>query len=212
MDGMAATMTLLRIMIVDDHPMVREGLAGILERQDMAIVGLASTGWQAIELYSRQLPDIVLMDLRLPDQSGIEVTRKILEAHPNAKIIFLSFSQGDASIYDAFAAGASGYLLKGIDGVTLVEAIRRVSAGGRCLSPEAAEKLSQHVTTKRMSDREIEVLRLIAKGNSNKEIARLLTVTEDAIKMHVKRILQKLNANDRTQAVVIAIRRGLLDA
>jgi DNA-binding NarL/FixJ family response regulator len=201
----------LRIMIVDDHPMVREGLAGILERQEMVIVGVAATGRQAIEMFAQHLPDILLLDLRLPDQSGIKVMRKILADRPDAKIIFLSSSQGDASIFDAISNGASGYLVKGIDGTTLVQGIRRVWAGGRCLSPEAAEKLSQHVASKKLSEREIEVLQLISKGNSNKEIARLLFVTEDTIKMHVKKILVKLPANDRTQAVVIAIQRGLLD-
>jgi DNA-binding NarL/FixJ family response regulator len=201
----------LRIMIVDDHPMVREGLAGILERQEMVIVGVAANGRQAIEMFAQYLPDILLLDLRLPDQSGINVMRKILADHPDAKIIFLSSSQGDASIFDAISNGASGYLVKGIDGATLGESIRRVWAGGRCLSPEAAEKLSQHVASKKLSEREIEVLQLISKGNSNKEIARLLFVTEDTIKMHVKKILGKLPANDRTQAVVIAIQRGLLD-
>jgi DNA-binding NarL/FixJ family response regulator len=198
-------------MIVDDHPMVREGLAGILERQEMVIVGVAATGRQAIEMFSQQLPDILLLDLRLPDQSGLEVTRKIMADHPEARIIFLSSSQGEASIYDAIAAGASGYLVKGIDGATLGDGIRRVWEGGRCMSPEAAERLSHHVASKKLSQREIEVLQLISKGNSNKEIARLLFVTEDTIKMHVKKILLKLPAHDRTQAVVIAIQRGLLD-
>jgi len=201
----------LRVMIVDDHPMVREGLAGILERQEMVIVGVAATGRLALEMFSQFLPDILLLDLRLPDQSGIEVMHKILASHPQAKIIFLSSSQGDASIFDAISNGASGYLVKGIDGATLGEGIRRVWAGGRCLSPEAAEKLSQHIASKKLSERELEVLQLISKGNSNKEIARLLFVTEDTIKMHVKKILLKLPANDRTQAVVIAIQRGLLD-
>lgn len=203
--------TQLRVMIVDDHPMVREGLAGILERQEMSIVGVAATGRQAIEMFDQFLPDILLLDLRLPDQSGIEVMRRILADHPHAKIIFLSSSQGDASIFDAISNGASGYLVKGIDGATLGDSIRRVWAGGRCLSPEAAEKLSQHIASKKLSEREIEVLHLISKGNSNKEIARLLFVTEDTIKMHVKKILLKLPANDRTQAVVIAIQRGLLN-
>jgi len=201
----------LRIMIVDDHPMVREGLAGILARQEMEIVGIASTGRQAIEMFAQHLPDIVLLDLRLPDQSGVSVMRKILAERPHAKIIFLSSSQGDASIFDAISNGASGYLVKGVDGATLGEGIRRVWAGGRCLSPEAAEKLSQYVSSKKLSEREIQVLQLISKGNSNKEIAQLLFVTEDTIKMHVKKVLAKLSANDRTQAVVIAIQRGLLD-
>ena len=211
-DENAAETKPLRIMIVDDHPMVREGLAGILERQEMQIVALASTGRQAIEMFARHMPDVLLLDLRLPDQSGIEVTRKILADHPEARIIFLSSSQGEASIYDAISSGAVGYLVKGIDGTTLGDSIRRVAAGGRSVSPDAAEKLTQYVASKKLSDREIEVLQLVSRGNSNKEIAKLLFVTEDTIKMHVKKILLKLKANDRTQAVVIAIQRGLLDA
>jgi DNA-binding NarL/FixJ family response regulator len=202
----------IRIMIVDDHPMVREGLAGILERQGMQVVGLASNGRQTIEMFARHRPDVLLLDLRLPDLSGIEVTRRIIADFPEAKIVFLSSSQGDASIYEAISSGAVGYLVKGIDGATLGDSIRRVAAGGRSLSPEAAEKLTQYVASKKLSEREIEVLQLVSRGNSNKEIAKLLFVTEDTIKMHVKKILHKLHANDRTQAVVIAIQRGLLDA
>jgi DNA-binding NarL/FixJ family response regulator len=202
----------IRILIVDDHPMVREGLAGILARHQMIVVGLAANGRQALELYAEHHPDVTLLDLRLPDQNGFEVMRSILQDSPEARIIVLSSSQGDASIYEAISAGAAGYLVKGIDGATLAEQVRHVVAGGKCLSPEVAEKLSNYVASKKLSDREIEVLRLISRGNSNKEIAQMLFVTEDTIKMHVKKILLKFGANDRTQAVVIAIQRGLLDA
>jgi DNA-binding NarL/FixJ family response regulator len=202
----------IEVLIVDDHPMVREGLAGILARHDIRITGLAATGRQAIEMFTAHPPDVMLLDLRLPDQNGLQVIRTLMKSHPSARIVVLSSAQGDASIYEALSAGASGYLLKGIDGTTLAEQLRHVAAGGKCLSPESAEKLTSYIASKKLSPREIEVLSLISQGRSNKEIARLLFVTEDTIKMHVKSILQKLQANDRTQAVVIAIQRGLLDA
>jgi DNA-binding NarL/FixJ family response regulator len=202
----------IQVLIVDDHPMVREGLAGVLERQNMKIVGLAATGKQAVEMYSAHRPDVVLLDLRLPDQSGFDVVRTMLGNDPQARIIILSSAQGDASIYNAISLGVRGYLLKGIDGLTLADQVRRVAAGGSCLSPETAEKLTQYISSQKLSEREIEVLGLISKGKSNKEIADLIFVTENTVKMHVKKILLKLQANDRTQAVVIAIQRGLLDA
>lgn len=202
----------VRVVIVDDHPMVREGLAGILERQNIHVVGLASTGEQAIELYATHRPDVMLLDLRLPDQSGFDVARSVLSEDPNARIIILSSAQGDASIYNAINLGVRGYLLKGIDGASLASQVRHVSAGGSCLSPEITDKLTRYISSQKLSDREIEVLGLISKGKSNKEIADLLFVTENTVKMHVKKILLKLQANDRTQAVVIAIQRGLLDA
>jgi DNA-binding NarL/FixJ family response regulator len=199
------------VLIVDDHPMVREGLAGVLARHQMKIVGLAANGRQAVEMYLALLPDVMLLDLRLPDQSGFDVVRTILKIHPDGRIIILSSAQGDASIYTAISLGVRGYLLKGIDGATLAEQVRYVVAGGRSLSPETAEKLTQYITSGKLSDREVEVLGLISQGKSNKEIADLLFVTDNTVKMHVKKILLKLHANDRTQAVVIAIQRGLLD-
>ena len=200
------------VLIVDDHPMVREGLAGVLERHNFRIVGLASNGHQAIEMYFAHRPDVMLLDLRLPDQSGFEVVRSVLRRDPQGRIVILSSAQGDASIYTAISMGARGYLLKGIEGAMLAEQVRHVAAGGRSLSPESAEKLSQFIVSEKLSEREIQVLGLISQGKSNKEIASLLFVSEDTVKMHVKNILRKLQANDRTQAVVIAIQRGLLDA
>jgi len=208
----AETARPIEVLIVDDHPMVREGLAGVLARHQMKIVGLAANGRQAVEMFLSLVPDVMLLDLRLPDQSGFEVVRTVLKAHPEGRIIILSSAQGDASIYNAISLGVRGYLLKGIDGATLAERIRHVVAGGRSLSPEAAEKLTHYVASGKLSDREIEVLALISQGKSNKEIADLLFVTDNTVKMHVKKILLKLRANDRTQAVVIAIQRGLLDA
>jgi DNA-binding NarL/FixJ family response regulator len=202
----------IHVLIVDDHPMVREGLAGVLERYNMRISGLAANGKQAVEMYSVRRPDVMLLDLRLPDQSGFDVVRTLLAMDPQARIIILSSAQGDASIYNAISLGARGYLLKGIDGASLADQVRRVAAGGSCLSPETAEKLTQYISSQKLSEREIEVLGLISKGKGNKEIADLIFVTENTVKMHVKKILLKLKANDRTQAVVIAIQRGLLDA
>jgi DNA-binding NarL/FixJ family response regulator len=202
----------ITILIVDDHPMVRDGLAGVLERHAMKIVGLASTGRQALELHAAHRPDITLLDLRLPDQSGFDVVRSVLKTDPTAKIVILSSAQGDASIYTAISLGVRGYLLKGIDGATLAEQVRHVARGGQSLSPETAEKLAQYVASKKLSERELEVLGLISKGKSNKEIGKMLFVSDNTVKMHVKKILAKLEANDRTQAVVIAIQRGLLDA
>jgi len=184
----------------------------VLERHRMKIVGLAANGRQALELYSSHRPDVMLLDLRLPDQSGFDVVRAVLKADPAAKIVILSSAQGDASIYTAISLGVRGYLLKGIDGTTLAEQVRRVAGGGQSLSPESAEKLAQYVASKKLSERELEVLGLISKGKSNKEIGKMLFVTDNTVKMHVKKILAKLEANDRTQAVVIAIQRGLLDA
>jgi len=202
----------ISILIVDDHPMVREGLAGLLERHNFRVVGLAVNGSQGLEMYLQHRPDVMLLDLRLPDQSGFDVVRSVLKADPNARIVILSSAQGDASIYTAISLGVCGYLLKGIDGATLAKQVRHVAAGGRSLSPESAEKLTHYIVSEKLSERELQVLGLISQGKSNKEIAGLLFISEDTVKMHVKNTLRKLRANDRTQAVVIAIQRGLLDA
>ncbi|WP_232298932.1 response regulator [Granulicella tundricola] len=201
----------LSVLIVDDHPMVREGLAGILMRSGIEVAGLGATGRQAIELFQSTRPDVVLLDLRLPDSSGVQVLREIRALDADARVVMLTSSQADAEIYSAMSAGASGYLLKGIDGSTLVQQLRHVASGGRAMSPEALEKFTDYLTSRKLSEREIEVLRLVAKGNSNKEIAAQLFVTEDTIKVHVRSMLAKLHASDRTQAVVIAIQRGLLE-
>jgi DNA-binding NarL/FixJ family response regulator len=201
----------IEVLIVDDHPMVREGLAGVLERHGMKIVGLAANGKQAVEMYSAHRPDILLLDLRLPDQSGFEVVRTVLTTDPQARIIILSSAQGDALIYNAISLGVRGYLLKGIDGSSLAAQVRHVAAGGSCFLPETAEKLTQYISSQKLSEGEIEVLSLISKGKNNKEIAALILVTESTVKMRVRNILLKLQANHRTQAVVIAIQRGLID-
>jgi DNA-binding NarL/FixJ family response regulator len=200
----------LKVLIVDDHPMVREGLAGIFARYNISVTGLAATGQAAIEMFQEERPDVVLLDLRLPDRSGIEVLRALLAIDPLTRVVLLTSAQGDASVYEAISAGACGYLLKGIEGGALAEQLRRVAAGGKALPVETTEKLARFISSRRLSEREVEVLTLISKGKSNKEAAQLLFITEDTIKMHVKNILQKLQASDRTQAVVIALQRGFL--
>jgi DNA-binding NarL/FixJ family response regulator len=201
----------LSVLIVDDHAMVREGLAGILKRSGIAVAGLCANGKQALELYLSTRPDIVLLDLRLPDHSGVEVLRALRQLDPSACVVMLTSSQADAAIYQAMSMGASGYLLKGIDGAGLVRQLRHVATGGRAMTPEALDRLTDYMSSRKLSERELEVLRLVAQGKSNKEIAQQLFVTEDTIKLHVRSMLGKLQAADRTQAVVHAIQRGLLD-
>jgi len=200
----------LKVLIVDDHPMVREGLAGIFARHNISVTGLAANGQTAIEMFRTERPDVVLLALRLPDRSGMEVLRALLAIDPLTRVVILTSAQGDASVHEAISAGACGYLLKGIEGGALAEQLRRVAAGGKALPPETTEKLASYIVSRKLSQREIEVLTLISKGKSNKEAAQLLFITEDTIKMHVKNILQKLQASDRTQAVVIALQRGFL--
>jgi len=201
----------LKVLIVDDHPMVREGLAGIFARYNISVTGLAPNGQAAIEMFQAEKPDVVLLDLRLPDQSGIEVLRALLALDPLTRVVMLTSAQGDASVYEAISAGACGYLLKGIEGGALAEQLRRVVAGGKALPAETTEKLATYIGSRKLSEREVEVLTLISRGKSNKEAAQLLFITEDTVKMHVKNILQKLQASDRTQAVVIALQRGFLN-
>jgi DNA-binding NarL/FixJ family response regulator len=200
----------LKVLIVDDHPMVREGLAGILSRFEITISGVAATGQNALRVFSATRPDVTLLDLRLPDQNGLDVLKSILKLDPNARVVILTTSQADANIYDAISSGASGYLLKGIEGASLAQQIRHVAGGGKAIAPEALERLTRYIGAKKVSEREIEVLRLIALGKSNKEISQRLDIAVDTVKMHVKNLLQKLHASDRTQAVVIAIQRGLI--
>ncbi len=201
----------LKVLIVDDHPMVREGLAGIFARYNISVTGLAANGQAAIEMFQADKPDVVLLDLRLPDQSGIEVLRALLALDPQTRGVMLTSAQGDASVYEAISAGACGYLLKGIEGGALAEQLRRVAAGGKALPAETTEKLATYIGSRKLSEREVEVLTLISRGKSNKEAAQLLFITEDTVKMHMKNILQKLQASDRTQAVVIALQRGFLN-
>ena len=201
----------IRVFCVDDHPIVREGLAGILLLQaDMQLVGEAGSGQDAIELYSALQPDVLLLDLRLRDMSGYEVMEKIFTTFPKAKVLVLTSLEGDADIERALALGASGYVVKGTGRDELARAIRSVYAGKKHIPAEVAQRLAQHLASEKLSPRELEVLTLMARGKRNKEIGAELSIAEDTVKMHVKNILAKLEVNDRTEAVTIAMRRGIL--
>lgn len=201
----------IRVLCVDDHPIVREGLASILALQaDMEMVGAAESGARALESFQKMQPDVVLVDLRLPDMSGHELTRHILAQWPNARIIVLTSYEGDGDIERALAAGARGYVVKGIVREELLGAIRTVHAGKKHVHGPVAEKLAEHLGSEKLSEREMQVLREMAAGKRNKEIGAELSIAEDTVKMHVKNILEKLQVNDRTEAVTVALRRGIL--
>jgi DNA-binding NarL/FixJ family response regulator len=205
------TGTKIRILCVDDHPIVREGLASILDLQpDIDFVGAAESGEQALKLSRQVRPDVILVDLRLPDMSGHELTRQILAHSPQARIIILTSLEGDADIERALAAGARGYVVKGIVREELLGAIRAVYAGRKYIPGQVAEKIAEHLGLEKLSERELQVLREIAAGKRNKEIAGALSIAEDTVKMHVKNILEKLQVSDRTEAVTVALRRGIL--
>jgi len=202
----------IRILIVDDHPLLREGVVSLVEKQaDMLIVAEASNGKEARQLFQQHIPDITLMDLRLPGIDGIDAMTAILAEFPDAKIIVLTTFSGDAQILRALKAGARGYLLKDLLRKELLEAIRTVQAGRKRIPPEIASQIAEHASDTTLTRREVEVLQWIASGNPNKLVADKLSVTEDTIKMHVKSILSKLGANDRTHAVAIAVKRGIME-
>jgi DNA-binding NarL/FixJ family response regulator len=200
----------IRLLCVDDHPIVREGVAAIINLQpDMTMAGTASTGSEAIQRVAELAPDIVLVDLRLPDMSGFEVIKRI-KGISAARLIVLSSHEGDVDIQRALEAGAHGYVVKGIVRDELLAIIRGVHAGKRRLPAAVAQTLAEHVTDEAISPRELEVLSLIATGKRNKEIAGDLSIAEDTVKMHVRNILSKLQVSDRTEAVTIALRRGII--
>ncbi len=202
----------IRIMIVDDHPLLREGIISLVGKQsDMRVVGEASDGKEALQLFKQCTPDVTLMDLRLPGIDGIDVMTAILRDFPDAKFIVLTTFSGDAQVLRALKAGARGYLLKDMLRKELLEAIRTVHAGRKRIPTEIAALIAEHASDGILTRREIEVLQLIASGNPNKLVADKLSVSEDTIKMHVKSILSKLGANDRTHAVTIALKRGIID-
>lgn len=201
----------IRVLVVDDHPIMRVGIAAIIQATpDMTTVAQAGSGEEAVELYEKYLPDVTLMDLRLPGMSGVEAIRILIARHRNAKFVVLTTYEGDEDIHQALEAGARSYIIKGMPHDALVSALRRVHAGGRFLPTPVSRALSSRLPNSDLSAREREVLDLIAQGKSNKEIATELGISESTVKCHVSVILMRLNVTDRTQAVVTALQRGLV--
>lgn len=201
----------IRVFSVDDHPLLREGLAAIIDSQpDMLMVAQASTAEEAIQQFRMHRPDVTLMDLRLPDKSGIEAMAAVRVEFPEAKFIMLTTFEGDVEIQRALEAGARAYLLKTMPPKELVEVIRQVHAGKKRVPPQVAAKLAEHLSDEDLTAREIEVLSQIAGGNRNRDIAEKLFITEETVKVHIKHIMDKLGASDRTQAVAIGLRRGII--
>jgi DNA-binding NarL/FixJ family response regulator len=202
----------IRIALVDDHPLLRQGLAALVADQaDMKLVAEASNGLEAIEQFRTHRPDVVLMDLQMPGMNGIDSMIAIRGEFPDARFIVLTTYTGDVQIVRALKAGARAYLLKSLLHRELLETIRAVHAGLKRIPPEVAAELADHAADDSLTEREIEVLRLIAAGNANKIVADHLSITEETVKAHVKNILSKLDANDRTHAVTIALKRGIIE-
>jgi len=201
----------IRVFSVDDHPLLREGIAAIINnQQDMQVIAQAANGQDAIQHFKKHQPDVTLMDLRLPDMSGIDAMVAIRAEFPEARIILLTTFEGDVEIKRALEAGARGYLLKSMPPKELVEAIRQVHAGKKRIPPQLAAQLAEHMSDEVLTTREIEVLAQIAGGNRNRDIAEQLFISEETVKVHIKHIMEKLGASDRTQAVAIGIRRGII--
>jgi two-component system, NarL family, response regulator len=199
-------------MAVDDHPLLRDGISALLANQtDMELVAEASTGREALDLFRTHHPDITLMDLQMPEMSGIDTISAIRGEFPDARIIMLTTYAGDVQVSRALKAGARGYLLKGLLRKELLETIRAVHAGHKRVSPEVAAEIAEHATDDALTPREADVLRLVARGNANKGIAAQLSLTEETVKSHVRSILAKLGANDRTHAVAIGLKRGIIE-
>jgi DNA-binding NarL/FixJ family response regulator len=203
---------LIRILAVDDHPVVREGISGLVEGEpDMKLVGQASNGREAIQLFRAHRPDVTLMDMQMPEMNGVDAIISICNEFPDARIIVLTTYAGDVQVVRAIKAGARAYLLKNTLHKELLDTIRAVHAGKKTISPEVSFELAEHATDDALTPGEIAVLRLIASGNANKQIADQLSITEETVKGRVKNILSKLGANDRTHAAMIGVKRGIIE-
>jgi DNA-binding NarL/FixJ family response regulator len=202
----------IRILVVDDHPVVRQGIAALISTEpDMRFVGEAATGREALQQFRTHRPDVTLMDLMMPEMSGLDAIIAIRSEDPEARIIVLTTYLGDVQVLRALKAGARGYLLKNSSYTELLQTIRAVQAGRKSLSPEACLQVAEHSTDEALTPGEIRVLRLVAQGNANKEIAARLSLSEGAIKAQLRNIMAKLRANDRTHAAMIALKRGIIE-
>ena len=201
----------VRVLSIDDHPLLREGISAMIRSQrDMELVAEASTGKEGLERFREHRPDITLMDLRLPDMNGIDAMAAIRTEFPDARVIILTTYEGDVEIQRALEAGARGYLLKSMPPKELLDGIRQVHAGKKRIPPEIVAQLAEHLSDETLTAREVEVLRQVAGGNRNRDIAERLFISEETVKVHVKHVMEKLGASDRTEAVAIAIRRGII--
>jgi len=201
----------IRILCVDDHPLVHEGIATVIRNQpDMTLIAEAFNGRDAVQKFREHKPDVVLLDLRLPDMSGIDTMITIRNELPEARAIILTTFEGDVEIQRALAAGARAYVLKSMPPKELVEVIRKVHAGKKPIPPQIAAQLAEHYGDESLTEREIDVLRQIAGGNRNRDIAEKLFISEETVKVHIKHVMEKLGASDRTQAVAIGVRRGII--
>ena len=209
---MSAEPSSIRILAVDDHPLVRGGISGLVAGQpDMKMIGEASNGREAIQQFREHRPDVTLMDLQMPEMNGLDAIIAIRGEFPDARIIVLTTYTGDVQVLRAIKAGARAYLLKNALHKELLDTIRAVHAGKKTISPEATFQLAEHATDDALTPAEVRVLRLIAEGNANKEIAAQLSISEETVKGQVRNILSKLSANDRTHAAMIGIKRGIID-
>jgi DNA-binding NarL/FixJ family response regulator len=202
---------LIRILTVDDHPLLRQGIAAIINSQpNFQLIAEAANGREGIQKFKEHVPDVTLMDLRLPDMSGIDAVSVIRSGSPEARIIMLTTFEGDVEIQRALAAGAFGYLLKSMPPKDLIDAIRQVHGGKKRIPAEVAARLAEHLADEMLTEREIDVLRHVAGGNRNRDIAERLFISEETVKVHIRHIMEKLGASDRTEAIAIAVRRGIV--